>query len=214
MRVKRTFRIAAIVTGLLLAAAALLQAGDSLPTAVSHFNASLSLENEGKASAALAEMQRITAPDRDSYLVLLRLGWLSYLTQAYPQAETYYRQAFAASRDRSIEALLGLTLPLAAAEKWDEVIATYNKILSRDGAHYTATLRLGQIYLNRGDFVTADGYLSKVLDRYPGDYEANLLAGWNSYYLGRKADARKAFQNALMTSPGDTSATRGYALSK
>jgi tetratricopeptide (TPR) repeat protein len=94
------------------------------------------------------------------------------------------------------------------------VVSVYLKILRQDPAHYTANLRLGQIYLNRGDFTSAETYLGKVLDRYPGDYEANLLSGWNDYFLGRKADARTAFEHALMASPGDTSAMRGYSMVK
>ena len=168
------------------------------------------VEGRGKYSDALKEMEAISPEAKNDYAVMLRFGWVEYLNLKYDLSEKYYRQAIMASPS-SVEALLGLTLPLAAKQDWQEVEASYQKILGMDPANYTAHLRLGQIYLNRGDYAIAATHLSTALEAYPASYEAVLYSAWNDASLGKKDEARKLFEHALMLSPGDTSATRGLS---
>lgn len=197
---------------LVLAAGLALLAQDSKSSSViAHFNASLTFEGQSKYADALKEMEAIPTDSKKDYLILLRLGWLEYLNQKYDLSEKYYRQAFGASTEKSVEALLGLTLPLAARQDWTEVETTYEKILSKDPSNYTAHLRLGQMYMNRGDYPSAVIHLSNVLEHYPAAYEAVLSSAWNNFSLGKKDEARRLFERALMLSPNDTSAQRGLS---
>jgi tetratricopeptide (TPR) repeat protein len=181
---------------------------------VSHFNASLAFEKQGKYADALKEMEAIASEGKDNYAVNVRLGWLYYENRQYDSSENYYRQAITLSGQKSVEAMLGMTLPLAAKQDWKEVESTYRKLLAVDPQNYTANLRLGQIYLNQGDYARAATNLGSVLDHYPADYEAVLSSAWNDYSLGKTADARKLFERTLMLSPGDTSAQRGLSYLK
>jgi tetratricopeptide (TPR) repeat protein len=187
------------------------QSGAAAQTIV-QFNQSLTAEAEDRYADALKDLESLPSEAKSDYLVSLRLGWLCYLNQDYDRAVSYYQQASQSARGRSIEALLGLTLPLAAKSDWTRVEESYRRVLSMDPHNYTANLRLGQIELNRGDFSQAELYLKTALENYPGEYEANLSSAWNNYYLGHAADARVLFERALMLSPGDTSATRGLQL--
>ena len=207
----RRLIIPLVVLILIVAAGLVLHAQDSKTNAaITHFNASLTHEAKDEYVDALKEMEAIPADAKNDYAVLLRLGWVEYLNRKYDLSEKYYRQAVMASYT-SIEALLGLTLPLAAKQDWAEVETCYQKVLSIDPENYTAQLRLGQIYLNRGDYSGAAGHLASVLEHYPANYEAVLSSAWNDYGLGRKDEARKLFERALMLSPGDTSAQRGLS---
>jgi tetratricopeptide (TPR) repeat protein len=178
------------------------------------FNASLADEGNGNYTEAVNKMMKIYDKHKDNYMMNLRLGWLNYLRESYDQSKKFYRSALNISDEKSIEAYLGLTLPLAALEEWDEVRNTYSRILKLDPENYTANLRLGQIHLNNADYKNARNYLERAFNAYPGDYELNLSLGWTYYYLGINKRAKELFTTALMLSPDDVSATQGYNLVK
>jgi tetratricopeptide (TPR) repeat protein len=150
--------------------------------------------------------------NKDDYLVNLRLGWLSYLAKKHEESRGYYTQAFALSKNKSVEALLGRTYPLSALNDWDGVVAMYEAVLKLDPVNYTANLRLGQIYLNKTSYSEAKNYLEKAYTYYPGLYDVNLSLGWTYYYLRDKQKATALLTTALMLSPGDTLALKGLHL--
>jgi tetratricopeptide (TPR) repeat protein len=200
---------------LVLLAGLALQAQNPKPSAViSHFNSSIAAEEKSNYADALTEMEAVSEEGKDDYAVNLRLGWLYYQTKNYGQSEKYYRQALALSGQKSVEALLGLSLPLAAKPDWKGVENVYERVLAMDPANYTANLHLGQILMNRGDFARAESLLGTALEHYPATYEVVLSSAWNSYSLGRMRDARLLFERTLMLSPGDTSAQRGLSYLK
>jgi tetratricopeptide (TPR) repeat protein len=203
------------MAALVLGAAAYLFAQTAPPALdVVRFNASITDEQNKDIASALREMSVLYDAAPDNYLVNVRLGWLEYLNGAYTESVQYYRRAFDLSGQQSVEALLGLRLPLAAQNDWKSVESVYRQILQLDGGNYEANLRLGQIYLNRGDHSRAKPYLENVAQHYPADYEANLSSAWNDYSLNDYPRSRAEFQTVLMLSPGDTSATRGLQLLK
>jgi len=184
------------------------------PTLVSAFHESLKQEEAKEYAKSIQSLEAVFAAHKDDYLVNLRLGWLHYLARNLEQSKKFYNQAFALSGNKSVEALLGLTLPLAAANDWDNVAATYHAVLRLDPMNYTANLRLGQLMLNRGVYGEAKTYLEKAQTAYPGSYEPNLSLGWTYYYLGNKQKATSLLTTALMLSPGDTLAMKGLSLVK
>jgi len=178
------------------------------------FQESLKEETGGNYAGAIKPLLAIYGDQKGDYLVNLRLGWLHYHSGSYEESKRYYAEALAISRNKSVEARLGYTLPLSALNEWDAVEETYRAILELDPLQYTANLRLGQIYLNKGEYDLAKARLEKVQTYYPGAYEPNLSLGWTYYYLGNKKKAAEHLTNALMLSPGDTLATRGLNLLK
>jgi tetratricopeptide (TPR) repeat protein len=173
---------------------------------------SIQQESIGKYAQAILTIKDIYDKYSNEYIINLRLGWLYYLNQDYTNSVKYYKKALQASKDKSIEAIFGITLPLSAQGKWDGVKSYYENVISMDENNYTANLRLGQIYLNTENYLNAKVYLSKVKDMYSGDYEANLYLAWTYYYLGDKSSARELFINVLTLSPGDKSAVEGLKL--
>ena len=176
------------------------------------FHASLKQETAQEYAKSIQTLDAIYNDNKDDYLLNLRLGWLHYLAKSYNESKKFYGNAVALSGNKSIEAMLARTLPLAALNDWDGVVSTYNAILKLDPMNYTANLRLGQIYLNRAAYGEAKNYLQKAHVNFPGSYEPNLSLGWTYYYLGDKKNAEILLTNALMLSPGDTLALEGLKL--
>lgn len=180
---------------------------------ITAFNKSLSHEANKDYEKAIKELLNIYDENKNNYLINLRLGWLYYNWGLNNESKMYYENATKISPN-SIEAKIGLTLPLSKLEKWDEVKKIYEQILTLDPQNYTANLRLGQYHLLRGNYFDANKYLSVSYKNYPSDYESNLSYGWTQYYIGNKKKAKELFINTLMLSPNDSLATIGYNLSQ
>jgi tetratricopeptide (TPR) repeat protein len=183
-------------------------------TKVSAFHESLKQEEAKEYRKSIQTIEAVYNENKNDYLTNLRLGWLHYVVKEYEKSKKYYAQAFTLSGNKSVEALLGRTLPLSALNDWDEVGAMYTSTLKLDPMNYTANLRLGQILLNRGTYDEAKEHLEKAWSTYPGSYEPNLSLGWTHYYLGDKQKATSLLTTALMLSPGDTLAIKGLNLLK
>ncbi|MCC6549379.1 MAG: hypothetical protein IT279_04845 [Ignavibacteriaceae bacterium] len=204
-----------IITGLL--ALSIVVAGSTMlqsqTAKIKAFNESLQYEQSKNYKQALSSIEKIYSDNAKDYFVNLRMGWLYYNLLNYDKSEKYYRLATEIN-SKSIEAMIGLTYPLAAKEQWKEVEALYQKILKIDGMNYTANLRLGQMYLYRSDYTGAKKYLERIYYVYQSDYELNLYFGWVMYYLGDKNNAREMFTRVLMQNSKDASANEGYNLVK
>jgi tetratricopeptide (TPR) repeat protein len=180
-------------------------------TKVESFHTSLKYETAGNYTKAIQSLLPVVKEHEDDYLLNLRLGWLYYLDGKNKESKQYYSSAVGLN-GKSVEALLGRTLPLASLNEWDAVEADYRAILKMDPMQYTANLRLGQILLSRGSYLDAKAYLEKAHGQFPGSYEPNLSLGWTCYYLGDKKNAGILLTTALMLSPGDTLAAKGLGL--
>lgn len=178
------------------------------------FNESIQLETSGDYQKAIDKLLGIYKDNQNDYLVNLRLGWLHYIIEKFNESKDYYNKAITISNRKSIEALLGLTLPLSAMNEWNAVKSTYNEIIKLDNYNYTANLRLGQISLNSGDYISAKQLLEKTHNFYPGYYEPNLSLGYTYFYLGERKKAETHLKNALMLVPNDELATKGLRLLK
>lgn len=177
------------------------------------FNQSIAYENEGNYKKALDILMSSYEENKNDYLFNIRLGWVNYLNSKYDNSVKYYNNA-KKIKPASIEPMLGITLPLSAQAKWEEVKKQYSAVLTIDSNNFTANLRLGQIYLNSVDYQNAKKYLEIVYNLYPAEYEPNLSLGWTYYYLGNKSKAKELLTNALMLSPNDKLAKEGLELVK
>lgn len=147
----------------------------------------------------------------NSYEYNLRLGWLSYKSGELAESEKYYRKALEIL-PYSEEARHGLILPLTARGNWNEVIATYEKILENNPGSTVTLYRLGMVHYNRKEWSRAARHFQKVVDLYPFDYDGLLMLAWTSLQLGKTREARILFNKVLLYSPGDKSALEGLSL--
>lgn len=185
----------------------------SIDSKIGAFKKSIAAEKLSNYNDALSYLSPLKDNFKSDYLFNLRMGWLNYLVENYDESVKYYQEAVRISQN-GIEAMLGLTYPYSAQGKWSEISGIYKSILEKDALNYTANLRLGQIYLNGGDYKNAKIFLEKVYQNYQSDYEVNLSLGWAYYYLGNNKKARELFSNALIANSGDESAEKGLELTK
>lgn len=168
-------------------------------------------ESEGEYQQAIKAM--LDNYDENDYLINLRLGWLNYLNGFFTESITYYQRALSLS-PLSIEARLGIVLPLAGQGEWNKIATNYREILKLDPHHYTANYRLAAIHYGREQYREAAAILSPLINHYPADYDTVLLSAWNELALGKKSNARLLFQRALELSPEDASALEGQELTR
>jgi tetratricopeptide (TPR) repeat protein len=174
-----------------------------------------SYEEEAKGNyqeAILVLMQANRAGD-NSYLYHLRLGWLQYLVTKYTDSVNSYRKAVILNKD-SIEAKLGLMLPLMAQGKWSDAEKVAKEILSLDPLSYLANSRLAYIYYNLKQYKDAEASYRKVLLQYPGDIEMQAGLAWSLLKQDKKEAAEKAFGEILRYVPNHVSGNAGMKIVK
>ena len=173
------------------------------------FAKSFLAEDKADYTTALQAIQAIYSDK--SYLVNLRIGWLSYLNKDYANSVTYYKKAIALM-PTATEPLWGLCNPLVAQEKWVELENNYKLIIRFDPKNSLVNYRLGMIYFYRKNYVDALKYFDVTLTLFPLDYDAITMSAWTNYYLGKKEEAKVLFNRVLLMYQQDASAIEGLAL--
>lgn len=170
------------------------------------FKASYANEYKANYTGAISDLQPIYKPD--SYESNLRLGWLNYLAKKYTLSMEYYQKAIALKK-YSVEARFGYIKPANEAKKYDKVYDTYEAILKIDPYNTVANYWVGYYYYTAKKYDIAAKYFEVVVNMYPFDYDANHMLGWTYLSLGKNAEAKVVFTQALLNKPGDASATDG-----
>lgn len=178
---------------------------------VAAFTKSYALEKNSDFSGAMDVLKKVY--DESSYELNLRLGWLNYNAGLFDESVIFYGRA-QKLMPYSEESRFGLILPLSALGKWDEVIKTYDEILTVSPNNTTAMYRLGLVYYGRKDYNKASTLFKKVVDLYPFGYDGLLMLGWTSYFLGNTNQAKVLFYKAILYNPDDKSASEGLSLIK
>jgi len=175
------------------------------------FSESYSLEAVGNYAKAIEEIESIY--DENSYEINLRLGWLYYNLGNYFESKNKYQKAVELM-PYSIEAKLGLVLPVSAMGNWNDVIKTYEKVLEIDPQNTLVNYRMGAIHYERKEYEKALSYCEKTVNLYPFDYDSVVLLGWINYQMGNLREAKVLFQKSMLIKPRNQSAEYGLSLIK
>ncbi len=117
-------------------------------------------------------------------------------------------------RPLSIEARLGIVLPLSSVGNWNEVETHYRQILETDPANSLVNYRMGLLHYGREDYQNASKYFELVVNHYPFDYDGVIMLAWTNFKLGKFREAKVLFNIALLIRPDDESALEGLSLVK
>ena len=202
--VKKVFLISLLVIGINTSKA-------QENSVIDAFTQSYYYEKVANFTSAVSTLKKVYAAD--SYEINLRLGWLTYNAGLYKESMNYYMTAINL-RPVSIEARLGYVYPAAAFGNMNSVIEQYNKVLEIAPLHSTVNYKLGYIYYEKKDYVTAIKYFEKVVNLYPFTYDGLLMFAWTNFQLGKTREAQVLFNKVLMLSPGDKSALEGLSYIK
>lgn len=131
-----------MVKGLLLILSFSMISGVALAEKASVWAESYQLEYKGKykEAAALIESSLNSGGDTAEY-AQLRYAWLNYLLGNYNDSIRSYKKAISLN-PKSIDARLGLSLPLLAQQRWKEAAKSARDILKLAPWNFTAHLRL------------------------------------------------------------------------
>ena len=166
-------------------------------------------EASGNLAEAILDLKGIY--DENSYEINLRLGWLTYSSGLFSDAQSYYNKAIKL-KPFAVEPRFGIVLPLAAMGNWTAVISYYEKILEIMPNNTVAMHRLGLIYYGQKDYLKAKIYFEKVVNLYPFDYDALVMYAWTNFQLKKFREAKVLFNKALMNTPTGSSAMEGIKL--
>ncbi|WP_457568980.1 tetratricopeptide repeat protein [Desulfurobacterium sp.] len=137
------------------------------------------------------------------YTVNLRLGWLYYLMGKYKNSEVHYRKAMEAIPS-SVEAKLGLALPLMAEKRWSDVESLMYKVLKTDYYNFYGNLRLAIALRNEGKGKLAEQISRKMLALYPSNVAFLTELGLDLMAQGKKKEAYSIFNDVLILDPENT----------
>ncbi|OMH40002.1 hypothetical protein BLW93_07580 [Desulfurobacterium indicum] len=137
------------------------------------------------------------------YTVNLRLGWLYYLMGKYKNSEVHYRKAVEAIPS-SVEAKLGLALPLMAEKRWSDVESLMYKVLKTDYYNFYGNLRLAIALRNEGKGKLAEQISRKMLALYPSNIAFLTELGLDLIAQGKKKEAYSIFNDVLILDPENT----------
>jgi tetratricopeptide (TPR) repeat protein len=170
------------------------------------FAASYTFEQNQEYQRAIDTLN--SAYEASSYEMNVRLGWLYYYAGDYDKSISYYKKA-SALLPYSVEAKLGLGLPLAAMGNWNEFEITMQNVLQTDPQNTLANYKLGLLFYNRAEYELARQYIEKVVNLYPFDYDSVILLAWINLNMEDFRKAKILFKKSLMIYPANESALEG-----
>lgn len=162
----------------------------------------LSYEREaaGDYAGAVAALAPVVESRPDDDFVVLRIAWLEYLDGDYNGAIGGYRRALKIN-ERSLEAMLGITLPLLAQQRWREAAAQAQRVLEASPYNYYAHVRLMAAEEGLRQWETLARHADELSARYPSDATILVYLARARAWQGNAAAARAAYGRVLERVP-------------
>lgn len=162
------------------------------------------LENQYQYDAALSALNHASGDDE---LLLLRRGWLNYLKGSNSKAIEYYKKAIS-KNGNSLDARLGIILPLLAQQRWREAEQNANNALSIAPWNYYAHIRLMQAEQGLKQWQQLAKHAQTVHTRYPSDATVLIYLAHAQQRLGNHDAAKAAYQKVLQLLPDNFEASQ------
>lgn len=172
----------------------------------SAWSKSYQLEAAHQYAGSLAALDELRVNGVDTELLMLRRGWLNYQLGQYNDSADWYKRALERNSE-SMDALLGLTLPLLAQQRWREAALYAQQALQLSRHDYTATLRLIVAEEGMRDWQSMKKHAEILAEYYPSDATALVYLARANVWLGNASEARKVYCDVLTRSPGHLQAT-------
>ncbi|MBF0193719.1 MAG: tetratricopeptide repeat protein [Magnetococcales bacterium] len=163
-------------------------------------------EEEKKYEKAINVIKPYLKKREDVELANMRVAWLEYLQGNYNAAIKGYEKALNINPD-SIEAKLGLSLPLMAQKRYREVRRHLNKIIKKSPWNYTAHQRLLAIDEIQGKWKHLTKHAKAVSKRFPSDTATLVYVARGYARQKNKTMAKNVYSRVLLRVPRHNEAT-------
>jgi tetratricopeptide (TPR) repeat protein len=150
--------------------------------------------------SALKALEVAASKDTNSELLAMRRGWLNYLAGNHSKSIEHYKKALSIN-SQSLEARLGMTLPLMTQQRWREAMLEANKVLEVAPWNYTAHMRVLIAEEALKQWPAMEKHAQQLVARYPTDTSAWVYLGRASHHTGNNNGAINAYQRVLQLSP-------------
>lgn len=174
-------------------------------SAVNPWIESYRLEGLAQYEAAAKALEPVISANAKHEFAILRRGWLNYLRGAHNDAMRDYQKALDIN-PQSLEARLGIILPLLAQQRWREAASQANKVLEVAPWNYYAHVRLMIAEEGERQWETLAKHAARVSERYPSDAAALVYLARANIWLGKSSAARSAYEQVLEREPGSLEA--------
>ncbi|WP_455200299.1 tetratricopeptide repeat protein [Kaarinaea lacus] len=174
----------------------LFQVGDLLADS-DPWKESYRLESVYQYDAALNALNGVSS---DNELVLLRRGWLYYLKGSNSKSIDNYQKAIK-KNSKSLDARLGIMLPLMAQQRWREAASNANKVLEVAPWNYHAHVRLMATEEALKQWSQLEKHARAVNERYPSDADPLVFLARAYRKQGNDKAAAQAYEKVLELVP-------------
>jgi thioredoxin-like negative regulator of GroEL len=196
------------VRTLLAAAAAALMLSNAVAAQPSPWLKSYEYEAAGQWADAMAVIDALDAGAAENEFKSLRRAWLLHASGNAAVSASEYADV-ARRYPLSVDARLGLTLPLLASRRWREAEQAARAALDLAPNHYTALQRLTLALEGQRDWPAMARTAAAWAAAYPSDAMAPLYLGRAQLAQGRRDAAASAYAAVLVRSPAQAEA-RGF----
>lgn len=195
-----------IYTGILAALLVICSGGSRADT----WSDSYRLETMGQYSAAAELFDPVLKTQPDNEFARLRRAWLHYLAGNYNDSQNDYKAALQAN-PQSLDAQIGLALPLLAQQRWKEAAMVAQQALRTAPWNYYAHLRLMAAEEGQRQWQALLEHAGQLHQRYPTDATALVYLARAQYWLGDAKAAAGSYRQVLQRVPGHVEASRFLA---
>jgi len=173
----------------------------------SPWSSSYALEANGKYEQAAALLIPYLHSGDRSEFATLRYAWLNYLQGNFNDARSSYKKAITLN-PRSVEAKLGIALPLMAQQRWREASRYVQQALAQAPMNYTAHSYLMACEEGLKRWQDLEKHAKNVSTYYPTDATALVYLARAYAWQGKVLLAKSAYHQVLMRVPAHVEALR------
>ena len=152
-------------------------------------------------------MSSIIKNNPNNNFAVSRRGWLNYLRGAHNESIRDYQKALEIN-PQSLDARLGLLLPLLAQQRWREASSHANKALKIAPWNYYAHVRLMISEEGEKKWDTLAKHARNVSQHYPSDATVLVYLARANDWMRKNKEARRAYKKVLERVPGHIEATQ------
>ncbi len=168
------------------------------------------LEAQADYTGAAQAIQSIILNNAQHEYAQTRYGWLNYLQRDYNTAVSHYKNAIEIN-PKSLDAQLGITLPLMAQGRWQEAANYAKQVLEVAPKQYYAHIRLMACEEALLQWNTLLEHTQKTTRFYPTDATILIYLARAASVSGKHTVALDAYKGVLERLPGNLEAIRFLA---